>query len=186
MKKWQIPALFMTLFCLFPLKSIAKDSSYGIVNFSACMTESKYGQQEQKAFNKLREQMNSLITDIEKQLNEIATKFQDPDFVDRLSPEAEQEMKARFQSLNEELNHTQNQYLQIMQEKNMEVMRTMDHHVLNASEIVAKKRDLLLVLRKEACFFYKPSLDITSPVIEEMNKNYDKENHSASSNSSTN
>ena len=180
MKKWQIPALLIPALCLLPLKSVAKELLCGIVNFSTCVKESKYGQQEQKSFEKLREQMGSLITDIEKQLNEIATKFQDADFVDSLSPEAEQEMKARFQSLNEELNQTQNQYLQIMQQSNMQLMERLHDHVVKASEIVAKREKLPIVFREDACFFYIPSFDITSSVLEEMDKTYDKETPSES------
>ena len=175
MKKRQIFILLTTLFCLSSLKSFAEDIPYGIVNFGNCVTESKYGKQEQESFEKLREQMTSLMTDIEKQLNELATKFQDPEFVDSLSPEAEQEMKSRFQSLNEELNRYQNQYMQVMQQANMKLMQTMNNYVSKASETIAKKRKLPMVVREEACFFYNPSFDITSSIIEEMDKSYNKE-----------
>lgn len=179
MKKRQIFILLTTLFCLSSLKSFAEDIPYGIVNFENCVTESKYGKQEQDSFEKVREQMTTLMTDIEKQLNEIATKFQDPEFVDSLSPEAEQEMKARFQSLSEELNRYQNQYMQVMQQANMKIMQTMNNHISKASETIAKKRKIPMVVREEACFFYTPSFDITTSIIEEMDKAYTKESKTA-------
>ncbi len=175
MKKRQVFILLTTLFCLSSIKSYAEEIPYGIVNFNNCVTESHYGKQEQESFEKLREQMTSLMSDIEKQLNEIATKFNDPEFVDSLSPEAEQEMKARFQTLNEELNRYQNQYMQVMQQANMKLMQTMNNHVSKASEIIAKKRKLPMVVREEACFFYNPSFDITPSIIDEMDKSFSKE-----------
>lgn len=176
MNKRQIFILLTSLFCLSSLKSFATEEiPYGIINFESCVTESKYGRQEQESFEKIREQMTSMMTDIEKQLNEIATKFNDPEFVDSLSPEAEQEMKARFQTLSEELNRYQNQYMQVMQKANMKLMQTMNNHVSKASEVIAKQRKLPMVVREEACFFYNPSFDITNSIISEMDKSYDKE-----------
>jgi outer membrane protein len=153
----------------------AEEIPYGIVNFGNCLTESKYGKQEQESFEKVREQMISMMGDIEKQLNEIATKFNDPEFVDSLSPEGEQELKAKFQTLSEELNRYQNQYMQIMQQANMRLMQTMSNHISKASETIAKQRKLPMIVREEVCFFFNPSFDITSSIIKEMDKSYDKE-----------
>lgn len=177
MNKRQIFILLTSLFCLSSFKAFAAEEiPYGIVNFGSCVTESKYGKQEQESFEKIREQMTSMMTDIEKQLQEIATKFNDPEFVDSLSPEAEQEMKSKFQALSEELNRYQNQYMQVMQQANMKLMQTMNTHVSKASEAIAKQKKLPMVVREEACFFYNPSFDITKSIIDEMNKSYDKEN----------
>lgn len=175
MKKRQIFILLTTLFCLSSFKSFTEEIPYGIVNFGSCVTDSKHGKQEQESFEKLRKQMTTLMTDIENQLNEIATKFQDPEFIDSLSPEAEQEMKARFQTLNEELNRYQNQYMQVMQQANMKLMQTMNNHISKASESIAKKKKIPMIVREEACFFYDPSFDITASIIEEMDKNHSKE-----------
>ncbi|MDN3509487.1 MAG: OmpH family outer membrane protein [Candidatus Neptunochlamydia sp.] len=179
MKKRQIFILLTTLFCLSSFKSFTEEISYGIVNYGNCVINSKYGKQEQESFEKLREQMTKLMTDIEKQLNNIAIKFQDPEFIDSLSPEAEQEMKARFNSLNEELNRYQNQYMQVMQQANMKLMQTMNNHISKASETIAKKKKIPIVVKEEACFFYNPSFDITTSIIEQMDKSYTKESKTA-------
>ena len=123
-----------------------------------------------------KEQMTTLINDYNKQLNDIATKFNDPEFVDSLSPEAEQEMKAKFQTLNEELAQYHNQSSQVMQQANMQLIQTMNAHVQAASEQIAKKKNIPMVVNKEACFFYNPSFDITQSVIEEMDKTFDEQN----------
>lgn len=176
MNKRQIFILLASLFCLSSMKSFAAEEiPYGIVNFGNCLTESKYGKQEQESFEKMREQMASMMGDIEKQLNEIATKFNDPEFVDSLSPEGEQELKAKFQTLSDELNRYQNQYVQIIQQANMRLMQTMNSHISKASETIAKQNKLPMVVREEACFFFNPSFDITKSIIKEMDKSYDKE-----------
>ncbi|MEM8727195.1 MAG: OmpH family outer membrane protein [Chlamydiota bacterium] len=175
MKKCPTFILLATFFCLLCWKAFTDEIPYGIVKYGSCVTDSKYGKQEQESFEKLREQMTALITDIEKQLNDIATKFQDPEFIDSLSPEAEQEMKGRFQSLNEELNRYQNQYMQVMQQANMKLVQTVNNHISKASETIAKKKKIPMIVREEACFFYNPSFDITASVIEEMDKSYSQE-----------
>lgn len=175
MKKRQFFIAAALLFCLSSAKSFAEEKiPYGIVNFPSCLQESKYGKEEQASFDKVRERMVALITDIEKQLNEIATKFSDPEFVDSLSPEAEQEIKANFQSLSEEHSRYQNQYMQVMQQEHMRVMQAMKGYVSTASDAVRKRKNISLVVPEEACFSYEPSYDITKAVIEEMDKNYDK------------
>ena len=176
MKKRHVLTLLTSLLCFTSIQGFAEQIPYGIVSFPNCLTESKYGKKEQETFDKLREQMTSLVTDIEKQLNDIATKFNDPEFVDSLSPEGEQEIKARFQTLSEEHQRYQNQFMQVMQQANMQLMQKMNGHVQKASEVIAKKKKLPMIVREEACFFYNPSFDITTSIISEMDKSYDLEN----------
>lgn len=173
--KWQT-FFFSTLSLAtaFFISAHAQNSNAGIVNFTTCITKSKYGLQEQEAFEEAKNKMTSIMADLEKQLKDIHEKFQDPEFVDSLSPEAEQEMKSRFQSLNEELSRYQNQYYQVMNQANMKLIQLMNAHVSEAAEVVAKKEHLSFILNKDACFFYKPEKDVTAIVITEMDKKFDK------------
>lgn len=173
MKKRTMLIVASALLCF--SSAFAKEIPYGIVNFATCVQESKQGKVEQESFEKLREQMTSLITDIEKQMQGISEKFNDAEFVDSLSPEAEQELKARFQTLGEERNQYQNQYMQILQQANMQLMQTMNNHVNLASTTVRKNRKIPIVVREEACFSYEPEFDITKQVIEEMDKSFEKQ-----------
>jgi outer membrane protein len=118
--------------------------------------------------------MTSLLEDTEKQINEMAAKFNDPEFLDSLSPEAEEELKNKFRSLNEDLNRYQNQYYQVLQQSNMKVMQTLSNSINTASEKVAKDKKLSLIVNKDACFFTSSTLDVTSFVISEMDKSYDQ------------
>lgn len=155
----------------------ASDSpgSFGIVNFTTCITDSKIGKQEQASFESLKNQMSTLLQDTEKQLNEISAKFNDPEYLDGLSPEAEEELKTKFRSLNEELGRYQNQYYQVLNQANMRVIQTITGQINSAAERVAKDKKLAMVVNKEACFFYSPQLEITTSIITEMDKNFDKE-----------
>jgi len=168
-----LPILASVFFFL--TSTYAQGNASGIVNFTTCITESKYGQQEQEAFDDVRNKITSIMTDLEGQLTEIATKLQDPEFVDSLSPEAEQEMKSRFQSLNEELGRYQSQYYQVMNQANMKLIQLMSAYVSQASETIAKKQKFSVILNKEACFYYEPKQDITAAVIAEMDKSFEKE-----------
>lgn len=147
--------------------------SIGVVNFSSCVTDSKLGKQEQSSFEALKKQMSTLLEDTEKQLNDIAAKMNDPEYLDGLSPEAEDEMKNKFRFLSEEMNRYQNQYYQILNQANMKIIQTISNGINSASENVAKKNKLTVVVNKDACFYYSPALDVTTQVVSEMDKTFE-------------
>jgi len=154
----------------------------GVVNFSTCMTDSKVGVQEQASFEALKTQMTSLLQDTEKQINEIGAKFNDPDYMDGLSPEAEEEMKNKFRALNEEMNRYQNQYYQVLNQANMKIIQTLGAHIQEAAQKVAAAQKLTMVMNKEACFFHTESLDVTELVIAEMDKAFEQKNEKKTAN----
>jgi outer membrane protein len=159
--------------CTTTLSIADNTSSLGIVNFSSCVSDSKLGKQEQASFESLKKQMSSMLEETEKQLNDISSKFNDPEFLDGLSPEAEEELKVKFRTLNDELSRYQNQYYQVLNQANMRVIQTLSTGINTASEKVAKTKKLSMVINKDACFFYSPGLDVTPLVIAEMDKEYD-------------
>ncbi len=148
--------------------------TFGIVNFGTCVSDSKLGKQEQSSFEALRKQMTTLLEDTEKQINEINSKFNDPEYLDGLSPEAESELKTKFQTLNEELNRYQNQYYQILNQANQRIYQVMNGQINQASEKVSKEKKLSMVINKEACFSYSPQLDITNLIIAELDKTFEE------------
>jgi len=168
MKRRFIPLLLTGL----TLTATAFGADIGIVNFGTCVSDSKLGKQEQASFEALKKQMATLLEDTEKQLSDLSAKFNDPEYLDGLSPEAEEELKNKFRTLNEELGRYQNQYYQVMQQANMRVMQTLSTSVSTASEKVAKDKKLSMVLTKEAFFYFSPTLDVTTQVIAEMDKNF--------------
>jgi len=170
---------FLIVCAIFALSTAAfadtASPSIGIVNFSQCATDSKLGKQEHNSFEALKKQMTTLLDETEKQINDLSAKFNDSEYLDGLSPEAEEELKVKFRSLNEDLNRYQNQYYQVLNQANMKLFQTVMTAVSQSAEKLAKQKKFALIVNKEACFFYAPQLDITSSVITEMDKNFDEE-----------
>lgn len=172
MKKGFIPAFLIATALTTSAFTAEAAQSFGIVNFGTCVSDSKLGKQEQASFETLKKQMSTLLEDTEKQLNELSAKFNDPEYLDGLSPEAEDELKNKFRALSEEMNRYQNQYYQVMNQANMRIMQVMANNINTASEKVANAKKLNMVVNKDACFFYNPSLDITNLIIAEMDKGF--------------
>lgn len=150
-------------------------ATIGVVNFATCITDSKSGKREQENMDKIRKQISSLIDDTEKELKELSAKFEDTEFVDSLSPKAEEEMKLKYQTLQEDMSRYQNQYYQVIQHAQYQLVQKMSANIAKASESVAKSNKLDYVINKEACFYIRSDLDVTTAVITEMDKLFDAE-----------
>jgi outer membrane protein len=146
-----------------------------VVNFSTCLQDSKFGKKEQENFENLRKQMVSMIEESQKELQDLSAKMEDPDYLDGLSPKAEEELKTKFQTKNQDLGRLQNQYYQVLQQANMQVMQKLNTSVSKASQVVAQKKKLDIIMNKEVCFYSKPSLEVTNFVINEMDKEFELE-----------
>lgn len=151
----------------------AEQPIIGVVNFATCVTESKSGKKEQENMESMRKQMSVLIEDTEKELKEIAVKFEDSEYLDSLSPKAEEELKVKFQALEEDLRRYQNQYYQVLNHANYQLVQKMSSSISKAAEKVAREKSLDYVMNKEACFYIRPDLDVTTLVIGEMDTAFD-------------
>lgn len=149
-------------------------SQIGIVNFTTCATESKLGKQEHEAMENIKNQITHLVKDLEDQMQDVSAKLNDADYLDGLSPEGEHELKARMMSLREEYERYQGQFYQVLQQANMKLVQTVSSYVNTATDKIAKSKKLSLVVNKDACFSFDESFDITSLVIDEMDKAFDE------------
>jgi len=152
-----------------------KQVRIGVVNFKQCVENSKLGKQEQGNFESLKKQMETVLADKEKTLNDMAEKFNDSDYLDSLSPEAETELKRKFRGLNQEISQQQQQYMQTLQQTNFKVIQKLNEQVTKAASAVAKQENLELVLNEEASFFYGPTLDISSKIIALLDSEFEKD-----------
>lgn len=150
----------------------------GAVNFSNCITDSKAGKKEQENMENLRRQMSSLIENTEKELREISSKFEDTEYLDSLSPKAEEDLKMRYQALQEDLGRYQQQFYQVLQHAQYQMVQKISSSIAAASEIIAKDKKLDYVLNREACFYINPDLDVTSLVVNEMDKSFEHDSKS--------
>lgn len=168
-------SMFLAAFLLAG-SAFADSGLTGVVNFTTCITDSKSGKKEQENMENIRNQMSNLIEDTEKELKELSAKFEDTEFLDSLSPKAEEEMKVKYQALQEDLGRYQNQYYQVLQHAQYQLIQKMSGNIAKAAEIVAKQKNLDYVINKEACFYIRPDRDETSAVILEMDKIFETQN----------
>lgn len=157
-----------------PVTPSNKPLKLAVVNFKTCVEQSKLGKQEQAGFESMKKQMESALEEKEKTLNDMAAKFNDPDYLDSLSAEAETEVKRKFRALSQELSGYQNQYMQILQQTNYKVIQKLTDAVSNTSAQYAKENKIDLILNEES-FFYSIELDISKEIIALMDKQFDKE-----------
>lgn len=150
----------------------------GVVNFSNCITDSAAGKKEQENMENLRKQMASLIENTEKELREISAKFEDTEYLDSLSPKAEEELKTKHQVLQEDLGRYQQQFYQVLQHAQYQMVQKMSSTVAAAAEKIATFKKLDYVMNREACFYIRPDLDVTGLVVAEMDKAFEQDSKS--------
>ena len=163
-----------------PAQAADKGISIGVVDFAKCIMDSKYGKKEQENYETLKTRMQKAVEDLDTQMTETTTKLQDKDLLDSLSPEAEQELRMKFQTLGEEMQRYQGQFYQIMQQANMKLMQSMHDLIEQASNAVAESNKLVLVINKDAAFHYSSNLEVTGKIISELDKRFEKDSSIAS------
>ena len=147
----------------------------GVVNFKQCIERSKLGKQEQANFENLKKQMESVLGEKDKTLNDMASKLNDPDYLDSLSPEAETDLKRKFRSLSQELTGQQQEYMQVLQQTNLKVIQGMNELVAKTASSIAKAEGYDLILNEEGVFSSSPELDITNKVVASLDVDFEKE-----------
>lgn len=157
--------------CLF-LSGFAGEAKIGVVSFRRCVEESNQGKAEQASFDKLKNQMTSVLEKTDKELEELAKKLQDSEYLDGLSPEAEQELRARYENLSQEMARYQNQYYTILNQANMKVMQGMAQQVSGAAKTVALTEGLEMIVSEDACFYFNSEFEMTEKVVAEMNRTF--------------
>jgi outer membrane protein len=153
----------------------APELKLGVVNAKVCIEKSKKGQQEKNSFEALKKQMSDSLEKSDKELADLAKKLEDKDYLDSLSPAAEEEMKGRFESLSQEFVRYQNQYYQLLNQANYRMLQNLHDAISSASESVRSAKNLSLVTNKDSIFASAPTLDVTTEVIAEMDKRFELE-----------
>ena len=174
MKKQPISILFSALL-LAGSGFAAEELKIGVVNFGSCIAESKFGKKEQENIENIRKQLTSRIETAEKELQELSAKFEDSEFLDSLSPKAQEELNLKYQTLQEEHARSQSHLYQFYQQAQYQLVQNMSGKVNAAASNIAKQKDLDYILNKDICFYIRPDLDCTTEVIGELNKNFDLE-----------
>lgn len=173
-----VVALFLTAVPLTAAQDASvntKTFKIGVVNFKKVVEESKMGKQEQANFEVLKKQMETVLEEKEKTLNEISSKFNDQDYLDGLSEGGENELKHKFRTLNAELGQIQSQYYQTLNQANMKILQRLNEIISQAAAGVAKDAQIDLILNEESGFYYSPDLDFSKKVIAALDALYEAE-----------
>jgi outer membrane protein len=151
----------------------------GIVNTKKCLEGSKLGKQEQVNFEKMKQQMESVLQDKERALEEVESKLNDDDYMDSVSDEVANELKRKKRSIRNEGMQLQSQYMQTLQQANVKIVQRLTDVISRASAQVAQDtstgQPLDIIFTDEACTFYSPRLDVSDRVIVKMNAIFDAE-----------
>ena len=167
--------LAFAMFTLIAQASVTKSSAkIGVINFKTCLEGSKFGKQEQSRFEEMKKQMEGTLEAKEKELNEISSKFSD-EYLDTLTPEAEKELKEKFKNLSQEFSQQQNQFYQLLQQINVQIVQKLQDMISKASKKVAEKSNIDFVLNEDACFYFASGNDVSQDVIKELDTAYAQE-----------
>jgi outer membrane protein len=158
----------------------AQSFRVGIVNTKKCLEKSKLGQQEQVSFEKMKKQMETILHDKERALEDVESKLNDDDYMDSISDEAAAELKRKRKTIRQEGYQLQNQYMQTLQQANLKIVQKITESISKASEQVAKEsafssQPLDAIFSDEASTYYNPQLDVSEKIIAKMNAMFDAE-----------
>ncbi|MBS0654326.1 MAG: OmpH family outer membrane protein [Verrucomicrobia bacterium] len=160
--------------CTFFLSAAQEPSKIGVVNFKNCMENSKLGKQEISRLEEVQKQLETTLKAKQKEYDDMSLKFNE-EYLDTLTPKAEEELKERFESLSREISQLQNQFYSLLNQAQYQVIGKLTQTVSEAATVVAKQKGLQLALNDDACLFSAPELDITPHVIAEMDVQFAKE-----------
>lgn len=152
-----------------------KPLKIALVNFKTCVEKSKLGQKEQTAFEAMKKQMETVLVEKEKALSEVAARFNDIDYLDSLSPDAEAELKKQYRTLTQDFNQQQNQFYQTLSQTNMIVIQKLSEAVAKAAAEVAKENKIDVILNEDSAFFAVPNIDVSNFVVRTMDASFEKE-----------
>lgn len=151
----------------------------GIVNTKKCLEESKLGKQEQANFEKMKTQMETILQEKEKTLEDIESKLNDDDYMDSISEEVAGDLKRKKRTIRNEGMQLQSQYMQTLQQANMKIIQKLTEAISKASAQVAQDtangEPVDVIFTDEACTYYVPRLDVSERVVAKMNAIFDAE-----------
>ncbi len=156
--------------------AVEEQSKIGVVNFKVCAEESKIGRKEKEALEEIKKQMTKSLEEADRELVDLSKKLQDQDYLDGLSPQAEEDLKILYQEKSHEFAENQNQFYQMLSQANYKVLQNIHKQVSIAAEKIRKEKDLTAIVNQETLFAFANNLDLTNEVLSQMNKDYEQTN----------
>lgn len=150
-----------------------------VADFESCIEKSQQGMNEKKTLEAMGKQISDIMSSKETELVDLSKKLQNPDYIDGLSPKAEEEEIMQMRRLQQEFAQAQQQYQGMVGQAQMQFMEKMMKAVSEASAEVAKNKGFDAVVPQKILFYFNPDMDVTDQVIQAMNKNYSASNPDA-------
>lgn len=154
--------------------------NFGVVNTKKSFENSKLGKQEQANFEKMKNQMESVLHEKEKALEEIEKKLANDDWLDSVPESTINELRSKRKAIRSEGVELQNQYMQTLQQTQVKIVQKLNDLLNKASALVAKEgikgEKLYAIFTDEACTYFDSMLECTDSVVEKMDALYDEEN----------
>lgn len=181
LKKLIQSALLATTLALSSTASADEGSALniGVVDFRSCLEKSYLGQQEQLKLESMRNEMVSTLEGKEKALAEVMDKLKKPEYLDTLSPQAEEELQQEYAKLSEEMQILQNQAYQALNQAQMKMFQSISEEVSKSAEYIAREHNVDMIVNQEGCFYHKRPLDFTQLIISDLNRQFQPESATA-------
>lgn len=147
----------------------------GVVDFRACLEKSYVGQEEQLRIEAMRNEMVGSLETKEKALTEVMGKLKNPEYLDTISPQMEEQLQREYAQLSEEMQQLQNQAYQALNQAQMKMYQSVSEQVSKCAEYLAREHNLDMIVNQEGTFYFKRPLDMTPLVIQELNRHFQPE-----------
>ena len=163
-----------SLIAVTPETQQAPSPSYGIVNFNACLTDSKQGIKSRQTMEALNNKLVQSLGEIDKQLADIDSKLNDQNYRDGLSPQADEQLRQSHDKLTQERDAMRSSFSQQFSQTQMSLFQDLMDQVAVASKTIAQKKNLQVVFSGESVTYYDPTLDVTPEIVQELNLSADQ------------
>ncbi len=146
------------------------DTKIAFVDFERAGNECDEGKAANAALAKVQEDKMKPLKDKQAEFETMRTDFEKQQAV--LSAEARQQKGIELQKRSDELQQLYVQAQQELQQKNMELIRTLGDHVTDVVREIAEKEGIQVVMNKSALVYAPDALDLTNEVIRKHNARF--------------
>lgn len=149
-------------------------ATHGVVNFNACLTDSKQGIKSRQTMEALNNKLVQSLGDIDKQLADIDAKLNDQNYRDGLSPQADEQLRQSHDKLAQERDAMRTSFSQQFSQTQMSLFQDLMDQVAVASKKIAQRKNLQMIFSGESVTYFDPDLDVTSDIVQELNLTADQ------------
>gem|GEM_PF-4221427 len=175
--RWGV-SLWIGVFCFFsfslcPCLSEGGEGeplSFGYVSMMFCCTHSQYGKKEMDRLNHESAKIRHYISEVHQQIQELEEKLQDPDYLDCVTPDAEEEIRVRLISLQKEEKRRRRVAEGQLRQMEFQFVQDVSRLAVEAAKHVAEDQKLSFIVKDEQFLYCQNGHDCTNAVVGEMDR----------------